>query len=172
MWVHTRRQVAATCRGDTLQRQIASCVLENFCENLCRRHKSHRFSLIWFFATCCSDQTLLRRQRFHKNSPVHTKRFVAATCRLTFLLQLVARPVHAEWSVAATCCSNLSPRLLHQYKWNTIQIRLPRLIIKAPYGLNVMTRPFLTFSQVPCREGRREVVLALIKDALYWPLPL
>ena len=124
------------------------------------------------FCDFCSDQILLRRQRFHKNSPVHTKRFVAATCRLTLLLQLVPRPVHTEWSVAATCCSNLSPRLLHQYKWNTIQIRLPRLIIKAPYGLNVMTRPFLTFSQVPCREGRREVVLALIKDALYWPLPL
>ena len=50
--VHTRRQVAATCRGDILQLQIASCVLENFCENLyrcnriCRRNKSHRFSLI------------------------------------------------------------------------------------------------------------------------------
>ena len=46
---------------------------------------------------------------FRKNSPVHTKRFVAATCRLTLLLQLVARPVHTEWSVATTCCSNLSP---------------------------------------------------------------
>ena len=32
--VHTRRQVAETCCGDTSQRQIASCVLENFCENL------------------------------------------------------------------------------------------------------------------------------------------
>ena len=52
---------------------------------------------------CCGDKN------FHKNSPVHTKRFVAATCRLTLLLQLVARPVHMEWSVAATCCSKLSP---------------------------------------------------------------
>ena len=33
--VHTRRQVAPTCRDDTSQRQIASCVLKNFCENLC-----------------------------------------------------------------------------------------------------------------------------------------
>ena len=32
---------------------------------------------------CCSDKD------FHKNSPVHTKQFVAATCRLTVLLQLV-----------------------------------------------------------------------------------
>ena len=52
MWVHTRRQVAATCRGDTLQRQIASCVLEKFVKifvaatEFCRRNKSHRFSLI------------------------------------------------------------------------------------------------------------------------------
>ena len=62
---------------------------------------------------------LLQRQNsvaettiFRKNYPVHTKRFVAATCRLTVLLQLVARPVHMEWSVAATsCCNvcNLSP---------------------------------------------------------------
>ena len=46
---------------------------------------------------------------FYKNSPVHTKRFVAATGRLTLLLQLVARPVHMEWYVAATSCCNLSP---------------------------------------------------------------
>ena len=52
---------------------------------------------------CCGDKD------FHKNSPVHTKRFVAATCRLTLLLQLVARPVHMEWSFAATCCCNFSP---------------------------------------------------------------
>ena len=52
---------------------------------------------------CCGDKD------FHKNSPVHTKRFVAATCRFTLLLQLVARPVHMEWYVAATCCCNLSP---------------------------------------------------------------
>ena len=52
---------------------------------------------------CCGDKD------FHKNSPVHTKRFVVATCRLTVLLQLVARPVHMEWSVAATSCCNLSP---------------------------------------------------------------
>ena len=55
---------------------------------------------------CCGDKD------FHKNSPVHTKQFVAAMCRLTLLLQLVARPVHMEWSVAATCCCNLSPGLV------------------------------------------------------------
>ena len=50
--VHTRRQVAATCRGDKLQRQIASCGLENFAKifdaatEFCRLNKAHRFSLI------------------------------------------------------------------------------------------------------------------------------
>ena len=96
--VHTRRQVAATCRGDTLQRQIASYVLENFCENLCRcnricrRNKSHRFSLIWFFATCCSDKILLRRQIFSQRfSSTHE-----AICRCDVSPHLVAatsRPI-------------------------------------------------------------------------------
>ena len=36
--VHTWRQVAATRCSDTSQRQIASCVLDNFCENLCLRN--------------------------------------------------------------------------------------------------------------------------------------
>ena len=32
---HTRRQVAVTWRRDRLQRQVALCDKENFCENLC-----------------------------------------------------------------------------------------------------------------------------------------
>ena len=39
---------------------------------------------------CCRDKD------FHKISPVHTKRFVAATCRRNMLLQLAAEPVHTE----------------------------------------------------------------------------
>ena len=67
-----------------------------------------RTNSVWFyfFLTCCSDILLLRRQRF---SPVHSKRFVAATCRLIVLLQLVARLVHMKWSIAAMCFCNLSP---------------------------------------------------------------
>ena len=112
--LYTRQQVAATCRSETLQRRI-TCELEKFVKifvaatEFCRHNKSHRFSLIWFFATCRSDKIWCRDKDFHKNSPVHTKWFVAATCHLTLLLQLDARPVHMEWSVAATCCNNLSP---------------------------------------------------------------
>ena len=92
--VHTRRQVAATCRGDILQRQIASCVLENFCENLCRcnricrRNKSHRFSLISFFATCCSDKILLRRQICRCDVSPH---LVATTSRPTCTHGVIGR---------------------------------------------------------------------------------
>ena len=101
--------------GGKLQRQIASWVLEKFVKifvaatEFCRRNKSHRFSLIWFFATCCSDKILLRRQRFsQKFSSTHeaicrcdvSPHLVAATsrptcthgviCRCDVLLQLVA----------------------------------------------------------------------------------
>ena len=45
-------------------------------------------------ATCGGDKILLQKKRFfHKNSPVHTRRFVAAMCRRNVLLQLVPRVV-------------------------------------------------------------------------------
>ena len=57
---------------------------------------------------------------------VHTKRFVAATCRLTLLLQLVARPVHKECRLVCTDLytsfdSGLS--LFHKLKFNNHLIR-------------------------------------------------
>ena len=78
----------------------------------CCRNKSHRFSLIGFFATCCSDKIPLRRQRFSQRfSSTHgaicrcdvSPHRVAATCcpicshgvicRCDVLLQLVAQCV-------------------------------------------------------------------------------
>ena len=57
----------------------------------CRLNKSHKFSLIWFFATCCRDKIMSRRQRFSQKfsstdraicrSDVSSQR-VAGTCRL------------------------------------------------------------------------------------------
>ena len=92
--VHTRRQVAATCRGDTLQRQIASCVPENFCENLCLRNRILSLQQVaknQIRLNLCDllrRQILLQRQRFsQKFSSTHE-----AICR-----------------VAATSCCNLSP---------------------------------------------------------------
>ena len=55
--------------------QIASCVLENFCENLCRRNR-----------ICRRNKILLRRQTFsQKLSSTHE-----AICRCDVLPHLVA----------------------------------------------------------------------------------
>ena len=102
--VHTNRFV---CTGE-------------FCENLCRCNRilwpQIFLRLVAAKKFCCGDRD------FHKNSPPHTKRFVAATCRRDMLLQLVARPLHMEWSVAATCCCNLSPSVYRPLRaaliWN------------------------------------------------------
>ena len=83
---------------------------QNFIAETCRK-KSNQTEFLRLIAVtkfCCGDKD------FPKNSPVHTKRFVAAMCRRNVLLQLVARPVHTEWSVASTCCCNLSPDLYTQ----------------------------------------------------------
>ena len=80
-----RRLVAATRCGDTSKRQIASCVLENFCENLClcNRNLSQKFCLIWFFCNMLLRQNSVAETKIF--TPVHTKRFqrhVAAFCPL------------------------------------------------------------------------------------------
>ena len=93
-----------------------------------RRNMSQKIKSDRVFATYCGDKILLRRQRFsQKFSSTHeaicrcdvSPQRVAATSRptcthgvisrLDLLLQLVARPVHTERSVASTCCCNLSP---------------------------------------------------------------
>ena len=75
-----------------------------------RRNMSQKIKSDRIFATYCGDKILLRRQRFsQKFSSTH-----GAICRRNVLLQLVARPVHTEWSVASTCCCNLSPDLYTQ----------------------------------------------------------
>ena len=114
--LRTRRQVAVTCLGDTSERQIASCKLENFSENLCfcnrslsQQHVAKKSNQTEFVRLVAATKFCCRDKDFHKISPGHTKRFVTAMCRRNMLLQLVAGPVHTEWSVAAICCCNLSP---------------------------------------------------------------
>ena len=134
------RFVAATCRlvctdlkvgiGDKLQQHVATtrCSDKSLrgtgeffvkifvaATEFCRLNKSHNFSLIWFFATCCSDKILLRRQRVsQKFSNTHevicrcdvSPQRVAATSRRTCTHGVI-------WSprlVAATCrlvCTDL-----------------------------------------------------------------
>ena len=112
----------ATSCSNTLRRHIASSVLEKFVKifvsatEFCRRDKSHKFCPIWFFVA--ATKFCFREKDFHKNSPVHTERFVAAMCRRNMLLQLVAGPVQTRGDlspqhVSATCrlvCTDLRVR--------------------------------------------------------------
>ena len=109
-----QQHVAATRCNDKSQRQIASCVLENFCENLCRcnricrPNKLHRFSLIWFFATCCSDKILLRRQKFsQKFSSTHE-----AIWRCNVSPHLVAATSHPTCAHGVICRCNVLQQLV------------------------------------------------------------
>ena len=102
-----QRHVAATnrfvCAGEFLWKSLSP--QHNFVTTTSRK-KSNQTEFVRLVAAtklCCRDKD------FHKKFPVHTKRFVAATCRRNVLLQPVDEPVHMEWSVAATCCCNLSP---------------------------------------------------------------
>ena len=119
--VHFRRQVAETCLGNTMQRQIAPCTGEFLRKSLFLQQ--NLVAATWRKKNQIRQNLcgLLRRQKFccryndfHKNSPVHMKRFVTPMCRRNVLLQLVARSVHTEWFVFATCrlvCSELKHRI-------------------------------------------------------------
>ena len=96
--------------------RIFMIILPAAATECCRCSKSHKFSLIWFLRHAAATKFCCGDEDFHQNSPVHMKRFVAATCRLTVLLQLVAGPVHMEQSVAATCCCNLSPSVYRPWQ--------------------------------------------------------
>ena len=102
-----QRHVAATnrfvCAGQFLWKSLSP--QHNFVTTTSRK-KSNQTEFVRLVAAtklCC------REKDFRKNSPVHTRRFVVATCRRNVFLQLVDGPLHMEWSVAATCCCNLSP---------------------------------------------------------------
>ena len=102
--VHTRRQVAATCRNDTSQQQIASCVLETFCENLClcnrilsQRHVAkNQIKQNW-----CN---LLQQQ----NSVAETKIFTRFPSTHEAICRCNVSPQH----VAATCCRTCTHQVI------------------------------------------------------------
>ena len=115
----------------------------------CRRNKSHKFCLIWFSATCCSDKILLLRQRFSQKFFSTHVRFVAATCRCN-LLPSVYRPSNSTletlsfprdcciifceeikqgnvWKVARRCLSWTSLNF-YVYAWPFIQVREDKIL--------------------------------------------
>ena len=87
--VHTRRKVAPTRRDDTSQRQIASCVLENFCENLCLCYR------------ILSQRHVAKNQIRQNLCDLSRRQNSVAETRSDFSLRCVA----------ATCCYNQSPDL-------------------------------------------------------------
>ena len=101
--------MAATRCSDTSQRQIASCVLENFCENPCLRN------IVLSLQQVAKNQIrqnlceLLLRQ----NSVAGTKIFTK--------ILLHTRSDLSLRRVAVTCCCNLSPDL---YTWSDLSPRL------------------------------------------------
>ena len=95
--VQVRQQVAATCCGDTLQRQIASCVLGKSCENLCL---CNRILLLQQVAPILFD-LIFCNMSLRQNSVAETKIFTK--CLQYTRSDLLLR------RVVATCCCHLSP---------------------------------------------------------------
>ena len=121
-----QQHVAATRCSDKSLRVYWRIFVKIFvaATEFCRHNKSHRFSLIWFFATCCRDKILSRRLRFsQKFSSTHeaichcdvSSHLVAANshptcthgviCRRDVLLQLVS------WCVPTLSPLSIKPRL-------------------------------------------------------------
>ena len=136
------RLLAATCGGDTSQRQNRFVCTGFFWGGNLRLQ--HNFVAVSWrkqsnLTIIAATKFFGRDKDFHKNFSVHAKRFVTAMCRrvavnsrptyahgvicrCNVLLQLVARPVHTEWYVVSTCCCNLSPDLY------TLSDKSPRLV--------------------------------------------
>ena len=58
------KQVAASCRGDTYQRQASTCILKNFCENLCLSNRVLSLQQVTQNQIRQNLCDLLRRQNF------------------------------------------------------------------------------------------------------------
>ena len=84
----SRRHIAATnrflCTGEIFWKSLS--LQQNFVA------AARRTNFVWFdfLPHVAATKFRCRDQDFHNNSPVHTKQFVAATCRRDLLLQLVA----------------------------------------------------------------------------------
>ena len=106
-YTHNRRVELIQCHFDFVRTEFlwkSLSLQQNFVA------ATSRTNSVWFdflrlvavVKFCCGDKFSQKFSSTHE-----------AICRcdvsLTVLLQLVARPVHMEWSVAATSCCNLSP---------------------------------------------------------------
>ena len=96
--VQVSQLVTATCCGNTLQWQIALCVLEKFCKNLCL---CNIIFLPWQVAQMLSNlifwNLLLWQNSWHAETKIFTK-----------ILQYRRSDLSLRCAVA-TCCCNLLP---------------------------------------------------------------
>ena len=106
--VQVRRLVAATLCGDTSQWQIAVCVLENFCENLCLQQN---------FVAATSRKNQIR---LNLCDLLWRQNFVAVTKIFAKILQYTPNDLTLQ-CVAATCCWNLSP-IVYWPLWSMLTI--------------------------------------------------
>ena len=97
--------VAATRHGDTLQRQITSCVQENFHGHLCRCNKSQKLKSDSICAICCGNKILLQRQRFLQKS--------STTQEVVCLCDTLPRLVAAFFYLVVL----LNNQLVTSYQW-------------------------------------------------------
>ena len=90
--VQVRRLVAATRYGDMSQRQIASCVQENFCENLCLCNRVLSQQQVTQILSDLIFCDLLQRQNYVAETKIFTKFSSTheAICRCDVSLQRVA----------------------------------------------------------------------------------
>ena len=99
-WRHVVGTNRFVCTGEFLWKSLS--LQQNFVTATSKNQIRQFVRLFAATKFCCRDKD------FHKISPVRTKRLIAAMCCRNMLLQLVEGPVHTEWSVATSCCCNLS----------------------------------------------------------------
>ena len=100
---HYAKRVAATCGGDFLQRQIASCVLETFCENLCgcnRILSPQQVAQCFFFCDLLQRQNSVAETKIFTKGLQHTRsdlsqRHMGATSRPTCTHWVICRQLVA-----------------------------------------------------------------------------
>ena len=121
-YVQVQQLVAATRWGDTSQRQIASCVLENFCENLCLRNRILSLQQVAKNQIRLNLCDLLRQQNSVAATKIFTKivqytrsdlalqvspRHVAGTCRLV-CTDLYIYLLSMRFAITSFLCNNAS----------------------------------------------------------------
>ena len=126
-WRHVRMSKGRYTLGDKLQDHVAAtnrfvCTGEFLRESLFLQQEFYRSNMSKkiksdrIYATCCGDKNFVAEAKIFTKILEYTcmERFVTPICRYNVLLQLVARSVHTEWFVVATCrlvCFELKHRI-------------------------------------------------------------